>query len=56
MSQKIVDHVPIKEISMRLPRKKFLGFIGEPLYYEIFQPLEEVELINEIYLSILTNE
>lgn len=51
MGKEIAAHVPIKEHSERLPRKNFRDFNGEPLYYWIFQALEQVELIDEIYLN-----
>lgn len=51
MDPHVAAHVPIKKHSQRLPRKNFREFNGKPLYYWIFQTLEQVDQIDEIFLN-----
>jgi len=51
MASKIAAHIPIKAQSQRLPRKNFRDFNGQPLYHWILYTLENVDMIDEIYID-----
>lgn len=50
MKKKVVALVPIKLNSQRLPHKNILPINGKPLCYHILNTLDQVELIDEVYV------
>lgn len=50
MKKKVVALVPIKLNSQRLPHKNILPINGKPLCYHILNTLDQIELIDEVYV------